>query len=401
MGCSSMHVEEPHIGRRVRELRTWRNMTLTATAGLAGVSVSYLSMIERGERSVTKRAVLEAIAQALRVSPADLTAPLRKLNDEPHVHTATATFTDVLSGWWIGETPDAPARPLPEVLADVHRLGELRAVSDYVAQAEMLPRLIRDLLAAAGCRDGRDALAPLISAYWSVGAVAGRWGISGLPALASDRIRQVAEYMDDPIWIAVAAWVRAHFLSGTNRRRQYELAVAAVDLAPPDRLETRGMSHLTAALAATTQGHADVAESHLDEASALAERFKENVSQWPMSMMSFGRTNVGIWRVSLGVEMGQGARVAETAERLRLDGIMRSRQGTFWIDYGRALLTERQTRDKGVRALLRAADLAPQQLRANVWAREAVTGLRTAERRAAGGRELRALALRMGIAPTG
>jgi len=105
--------------------------------------------------------------------------------------------------------------------------------------------------------------------------------------------------------------------------------------------------------------------------------------------------------VSLGVEMGHGGRVTEIADGLRIDGITRSRQGAFWIDYGRALLTERRTREEGIRALHRAADLTPQQLRANVLAREAVTGLRAAERRAAGGRELRALTLRMGIAPTG
>ena len=45
--------------------------SITATAGLAGISQSYLSMIERGDRPVTKRALLKGLAQALKVSPAE------------------------------------------------------------------------------------------------------------------------------------------------------------------------------------------------------------------------------------------------------------------------------------------------------------------------------------------
>src|SRR5262249_2361370 len=66
-----MGVDSAHVGRRVREIRTWRDMSITATAGLAGISQSYLSMIELGQRPVTKRAVLEGLAHALKVSPAE------------------------------------------------------------------------------------------------------------------------------------------------------------------------------------------------------------------------------------------------------------------------------------------------------------------------------------------
>lgn len=65
-----MDIEDAHIGRRVREVRHWRRMSLTATAGLAGISAPYLSMIERGQRPVTKRATLEALARVLTVRPA-------------------------------------------------------------------------------------------------------------------------------------------------------------------------------------------------------------------------------------------------------------------------------------------------------------------------------------------
>jgi hypothetical protein len=187
-----------------------------------------------------------------------------------------------------------------------------------------------------------------------------------MPSLAADRMRQVAAALDDPVWDAVSQWGRAHFLSGTNRLRQYELAVAVADQAPADHLETRGMANLTAALAAAAQGNGDLAETHLTEAAEVAKLIEPDTSPWPSGVMQFGRTNVGTFRVAIGVELGQGPRVAQ-----------------------------------GVTALLRAEQLAPQQVRTNVWAREAVTGMLSAETRAAGGRELRGLAWRMGIAPTG
>jgi hypothetical protein len=222
-----------------------------------------------------------------------------------------------------------------------------------------------------------------------------------MPSLAADRMRQVAAELDDPVWNAVSQWGRAHFLSGTNRGRQYELAVAVADQAPMDHVETRGMANLTAALAAAAQGRADVAETHLTEAAAIAELVEPDTSPWPSGVMQFGRTNVGIFRVAIGVELGQGARVAEYASTVRTETVSRGRQASFWVDYGRGLLVERKTREDGLTALLRAEQLAPQQVRNNVWAREAVTGLLSAELRAGGGAELRGLAWRMGIAPTG
>ena len=43
-------MDEITVGARLRILRRWRGMTLTELAGLAGVSFSYLSMVERGQR---------------------------------------------------------------------------------------------------------------------------------------------------------------------------------------------------------------------------------------------------------------------------------------------------------------------------------------------------------------
>lgn len=401
---------ENDIGRRIREVRAWRGLSLRATAELTGITHGYLGQIERGEKPVKNRQLLEALARTLRVSPVEFLADAYGPSVEPatEASTAMAELADLLGGWWVGEVPDAPPRPLAEVLADLRRFHRARnspgptMAGDYSTQLGTLSRLIRDLLAAAANpAHERRVLAPLLTAYHVAGSIAMRLRIPGMPSLAVDRMQQVADRLDDPVWQAVAAWARAQFLSGANRARQYELAVAAADMAPADRPETRGMAHLTAAMAAAAQGNADLAETHLAEASAIAELVEPDVSPWPAGVMQFGRTNVGIFRVAVGVELGHGARVAETAKDVRLETISRGRQAAFWLDYGRGLLTERATRDEGLSALLRAEQLAPQQVHTNAFAREAVAELLRSSRRDASGREVRGLAWRMGLAPTG
>jgi len=61
------------VGRRIRQLRTSRSarMTQEDLSERARISVSFLSMIERGERSPHLE-TLAAIAEALEVTAADL-----------------------------------------------------------------------------------------------------------------------------------------------------------------------------------------------------------------------------------------------------------------------------------------------------------------------------------------
>jgi transcriptional regulator with XRE-family HTH domain len=402
-------IKHAHIGRRVRELRVWRDMDQTVVAGLAGITQPYLSMIERGHKAVTTRALLEALAHALRVSPLDLTdQPYTPPTNDSDNYTAMAVLGDLLGGWWVGEVPDAPDRLLDEVLDELAAFQTARnsagpaGAGGYPEQVATLAPLIRDLLAAAvDPQLQRRALPPLLTAYHVAGSIAARLRIPGMPSLAADRMRQVAEALDDPVWDAVALWGRAHFLSGTNRQRQYEMAVAVADDAPMDRPETRGMANLTAGLAAAAQGQADVAETHLAEAAAIADLVEPDVSPWPSGIMQFGRTNVGIFRVAVGVEMGAGPQVTEFAQAVHPESISRGRQASFWIDLGRGMLADRQTRLRGAHALRRAHELAPQQLRASVFAREAVTTALPVEQRRDVARELRWLAWEMGVAPTG
>ncbi len=56
----------------LRRARRRRGMTQVELAGLAGLSYSYISMIERGQRKLTRRDHVNALAAALRVSPTEI-----------------------------------------------------------------------------------------------------------------------------------------------------------------------------------------------------------------------------------------------------------------------------------------------------------------------------------------
>jgi transcriptional regulator with XRE-family HTH domain len=56
----------------LRRARLRRGMTQVELAGLAGLSYSYISMIERGQRPLRRRDHVNALAAALKVTPAEI-----------------------------------------------------------------------------------------------------------------------------------------------------------------------------------------------------------------------------------------------------------------------------------------------------------------------------------------
>jgi transcriptional regulator with XRE-family HTH domain len=56
----------------LRRVRLRRGLTQVELAGLAGLSYSYISMIECGRRKLTRRDHVNALAAALRVAPAEI-----------------------------------------------------------------------------------------------------------------------------------------------------------------------------------------------------------------------------------------------------------------------------------------------------------------------------------------
>ncbi len=409
-----MNVDEDSrtIGRRLLEIRAWRGMTQKAVADLAGFTEGYLSRIEHGHCPVERRSTLEAFATALRVAPSELAEQaFPPAAADPVTGEAQATVSALeaaLSDLDLGAPLDETARPWPAVVADVERLNfELRPAADYAAQGLVLPGLLRELhtLYVTDPEHRTDVLRALMDCYRTAGTMLKNLGVRGLPALAVRHARLVAEELEDPAWLGLTTWLRASIVGSAGRRaRMLDLSMQGADalaghLDDPRCQQMHGMLHLNAALASASMRRRDDAAAHLGEASGIADALPEGPDKRGFGSLYFGPNNVGIWRVSLAVELGEPGRAREFARQVRLSEVpSAARQATYWADLGRGMATERATRDEAVTALLRAENIAPQLIRMNPFVRETVTDLMQRARRDAGGRELRGLAYRMGIA---
>jgi transcriptional regulator with XRE-family HTH domain len=401
-------VDNQATGERIKAIRERRKMTLRQVAELAGISHGWLGKIERGLVPLPTRQTREGVARALRVAPALLGGPPYLPTDEAgnEAEASVAALEAALTEWWPGEVPDdRPAREWGYVKADLANLVErLRPRSDYARQGDVLPGLIHDLLVYGGDpkhEEHRDqAHRGLVAVYQASGNLLSRLGVKHLGYTAAERVQQSADRLGDPHWLGVAAWTRAHFVSDVSRPRQYSLAVRAAELETA-RLESRGMGHLTAALAAASQGDEDMASTHLNEADKMAVKLGMDNSSWGLGTMNFGKGNVGVWRVTIGVEEGAGSRIAEVARGVPWQAMPLSRQGVYWMDLGRGLLRDKRTHHKGLQAMAMARELTPQQLKTNQFARDALQSAVTVAIRDAGGPTLRELCQWLGVNPTG
>jgi transcriptional regulator with XRE-family HTH domain len=358
------------IGARLRELRRWRRMTLAEVAGLAGISTAYLSMAERGLRSLDRPALRVALAMNA-----------------------------------VGEPAADRARPLAALVAELDELRPAYAAGDYMRIGTALPCLIDELYLhvsdPAGDTDRLTAAGALAEACrWSA-AMCHNLRYPDLSQLAARTAVDAARLTDDPVRVAMA---RHEQIGTAPRAWDRSLAMAeraAADLQPHADgelgFQVLGMLTLRCALSAAATQNSALADHWLGEAQALAGRVNDDdpARNWEW----FGATNVAIWRVAIAVERGESGRavleLAAAADPAKL--IVATRRAALYLDVGRGLARDQATREEAAVWLRRAENAAPQWIRNYPAAREAVAFLLTRARATAGGRELRGMAARMGV----
>jgi transcriptional regulator with XRE-family HTH domain len=384
-------------GARVRAVRVRQGVSLGALAAATGLSKSYLSRAERGERGLDRRGVLESIADALRVPLAELTGqPYQPRSPaETAAQAAALDVRDALMGTELGEEPMGPVRPVEQVERELWRVERLAEASNYAGFGPLLPQLIVDAHAAAA--GGPDGLVQLMRCCFMVGRLCKGTGHYELGWIAADRAHRAAMRSGDPVLVGAADVLRGFLMvSAGVRPRDRALAVttrSAEQLTRQplsvDGAEVLGMLHLVGAFAHAAAGGFAAADERLAEAGELAAHTGDG-NAWGLW---FGPTNVGAWRVAIAVERGGAGAVAELAEAVD-DGLLPPfRRASMLADVGRALARERGRQDDAVEAFLRAEMIAPHQLHADPYAREAVASLLAA----AGGQRLRGLARRVGV----
>jgi transcriptional regulator with XRE-family HTH domain len=94
----NMKYDMKHVGRNIRTARKKKNLTLEVLSGLAGVTDSFLGMVERGASSLSIENLI-AICDALDVTPNMLLVEGRENESRPSdkrdtLHTMLKNATD-------------------------------------------------------------------------------------------------------------------------------------------------------------------------------------------------------------------------------------------------------------------------------------------------------------------
>src|SRR5579859_3960464 len=197
-------MDEVTIGARLRTLRRWRGKTQVELAGLAGLSPSFLSMVETGHRPLDRRSHIAALAAALKVSETDLVGGPHltpdPLQSDPHKGIPAlrvALQTNTLT------TPAVDrARPLADVAEIVTtKLEPLRRACEYVTIGGLLPDVLDELhyhvAAPADEAAQRLALESLVEACVCATFTAKNLNYTDLAHLAARRAWEAASLLND------------------------------------------------------------------------------------------------------------------------------------------------------------------------------------------------------------
>jgi transcriptional regulator with XRE-family HTH domain len=172
------------IGARARMIRRRRGLSLAVVAGLAGITKTYLSMLELGQRGFNRWGLIEDLAEALGCSVVDLTGQPYLAPDR-----ATAEGRAELSGISLAfndvgpdEVPDVTPRPLAELVAWANSVNEHRDQGRFSLAGRDLGTLLTELQAHALTAGGADrdrAFTALVQSCVVAGDVANRLAGNG------------------------------------------------------------------------------------------------------------------------------------------------------------------------------------------------------------------------------
>lgn len=377
--------DELFIGEQVAYWRKRRGKSQRTLAGLAGMSQPYLSMIERGERPVDRRATLVALAGALGVSVAELTGQPGDPTDPARARAAASVpaIREALIMRDVGEV-----RPPTGSVPDLMRAG---GAYDFATAAPMLPGLLGGLT-------GPDLIQVSHVAVFTLKHL-------GYPDLGRDAARlavAAARELDDPAWTGAAEFIRILSMPPELPRvpeARAQLAADAVQphIGDPRARQAYGMLHLYAALRAAVDRRPADALDHLREAQEAADSLGE-LPDLGLARFAFGPTNVEIWRLAVQLELGETGVAVERAAPVHPERIpLAIRQAPFYLDLGQALASQRRD-DEAIAAFLRAEAVAPQFVRLQPRARDTVAAVVRRTRRNAVSRPMRRAAAAVGAA---
>lgn len=389
------------MGARLRQIRNARDKSLRVVAGLAGMSKSHLSQIERGEVALDSLSEIVALAEVLQIAPSDLVKLPVPAPGNGHTDSTVEAVRLVLDGIDVGR-PGGLVLPVAVLRDRLDQIHQHTRACDFVEVASALPGLIRDLHTTLSTGRNHGELLDL-AVHLHVHVTRMWVNQAGAEVDLRRRVvflaRRLAQEHGAVTTLGVAAFGVADVLAGGGA---FDLALAELDdvTSPATTADTVGMITaltVTRALLAVVAGRPGDADAPMDDATDMAERFGELGEADPLGF-GFGPTNVGFRRVRLALEAGEPDRAVRIAEGLHPErNPFPASRVYHWVGYGRALARLRGRQDDAVRALRRAETIHPHRVQRDPFVRDVLARLLARSHRDAVGRELRAMAYRAGL----
>ena len=402
-----MDVHDPSIGDRIRRRRRLRGLSLDQAAGLTGISKSYLSRLERGERSLDSWRLLTQLASVLETSITELTGQPYTPRDREHADAQRAVVGVRLALL----DPEGPNVGRGVGFAATGTLDEQVAISwalardcDLVSQGKFVPELLQNVhrqVTLESTAEGQQALA--LIAY-DASFFMRNLGEMDLAWIAAERMNKACEELNSPQWSAMAAYAQAHALYPVGAwAKASNISGTAAEVTPVRNGQStgaaaRGSCLLVSSFANACAGNLDTARAQLEEAEAMASWIEgPNVVS---DRTSFSKWNVLMHKVAVEVEAGDPASALEASAQINLAEVANlERISYMWVDVGRAYARLDRDRD-AINAFRRAERAAPLRVRLSPVVRESVRHLIDSAHRRASGPALRGLAERCGVMST-
>lgn len=386
------------IGHRLRQIRHARRKSLRVVAGLAGISPSYLSRLESGERALDRRSLISALAKALEVAPSEITGSANTTPGGLDEDRSLSAVRLALLSISMNE-PRGAVLPVEALAARVDEVLDAQRECRYADVGESLPSLIRDLHTTVHAGHDDEHVLRLVALTHVQGTQAWLMDVGASMDLGWQAVtlaQRAVERLDDPASHAVSAFGTAFGLLGAGAFDLAAQTLARVDIGTRTSAEMQvsGMLALTSSLVAAASNNDAGRVSALAHAADLAERTGEGNALW----FGFGPNNVGVWRMSVALEAGdhaEAARIAETVNPAALASP--TRRSAYWREYGRALARLPRQQDKAVMMLRRAERISPARIHRHPFMRSVIAELLAKAKRDAVGRELRGMAHRAGL----
>ncbi|GAB2871502.1 helix-turn-helix domain-containing protein [Streptomyces mayteni] len=367
----------PGPGTNVANLRKERGLKQVALARRAGISVSLLSKIEVGDRTLTQ-GVAASLAHAMGLTLDELLGrvPVGRSAEE---NLTSLTFA--IRRFDIADTPPTAPHELPREVAE---LIQHRHNSELARVLAKLPGILTRATNHAHAVGSPAAWTLVADVYSAVYWLAARHRWMHLAELAVMKQRLAAERAD-PVAATLAARDEAGaFLNSgdfAGGLAVVDRAVVAAEstLRGRDRAFGLGILHLRGLTLAGRLNDRATVERHTEAAWRVADEFAEDVDEHGLH---FGPENTAVHVVSTATDLGLHRNAMDTAQDLLRSGLAlpSTRIGPLYMNLGRSQLALGD-RDGALESLESAWDAAPEMAAVHPTSQELMRVLTSLHRR--------------------